>query len=101
VIVFACIAPHGGLVFEQLEAPTRKGMEELGHRFAAAEPEATIVLTPHGTTIDGHFAVVRSIELDGDAAQWTDEDSSYKGPGEPELADACIQALQEDGLPAI
>jgi aromatic ring-opening dioxygenase LigB subunit len=101
VIVFACIAPHGGLVFDQPEAPTRQGMEELGRRFAAAQPEAAIVLTPHGTTIDGHFAVVRSIELDGDAAQWTDKDSSYKGPGDPELADACIRALQENGLPAL
>lgn len=101
MIVFACIAPHGGLVFEQLEAPTRKGMEELGRRFAAAEPEAAIVLTPHGTTIDGHFAVVRSAELEGDASQWTDADSNYAGPGDPELADACVRALQDDGLPAL
>lgn len=101
MIVFACIAPHGGLVFDQPEAPTRRGMEELGRRFAAAEPEAAIVLTPHGTTVDGHFAVVRSAELSGDAAQWTDADSSYTGPGDPDLADACVRALQEDGLPAL
>lgn len=101
MIVFACISPHGGLVFEQLEAPTRRGMEELGRRFAAAEPEAAIVLTPHGITIDGHFAVVRSKQLEGDARQWTDAESDYEGPGDPELADACVRALQEDGLPAL
>lgn len=101
MIVFAAIAPHGGPVFDQPEAPTRKGMEELGRRFTAAEPEAVIVLTPHGTHVDGHVAVVRSTRLEGDASQWTDADTHYEGPGDPELADACIQALQEDGLPAL
>ena len=59
-LVFAAIAPHGGLVFEQPEAPTRQGMEELKQRFAAAQPEAVIIVTPHGTLVDDHFAVVRS-----------------------------------------
>jgi aromatic ring-opening dioxygenase LigB subunit len=101
VIVFAAIAPHGGLIFDQPEAPTRRGMEELGRRFAAAEPEAAIVLTPHGVHVDGHFAVVRSVRLEGDAAQWTDADTHYTGPGDPELAAACLDALQGGGLPAL
>jgi aromatic ring-opening dioxygenase LigB subunit len=100
-LVFACIAPHGGLVFDQPEAPTRQGMEELGRRFAATRPEAVIVLTPHGTHVDAHFVVVRSAMLEGDASQWTDADSNYEGPGDPELADECIHALQDDGLPAL
>jgi aromatic ring-opening dioxygenase LigB subunit len=101
VIVFAAIAPHGGLVFDQPEAPTRRGMEELGRRFADARPEAAIVLTPHGAHVDGNFAVVRSARLEGDAARWTDADTHFEGPGEPELAGACLDALQEDGLPAL
>lgn len=100
-LVFAAIAPHGGLVFDQPEAPTRKAMEELGRRFVVAGPEAAIVLTPHGMHVDGHFAVVRSVALEGDASQWTDADSNYSGPGDPELADACVKALQADGLPAL
>jgi aromatic ring-opening dioxygenase LigB subunit len=51
--------------------------------------------------VDGHFAVVRSAALEGDASQWTDADSNYSGPGEPELADACVRALQAEGLPAL
>jgi aromatic ring-opening dioxygenase LigB subunit len=101
VIVFAAIAPHGGLIFDQPAAPTRRGMEELGRRFAAAEPEAVIVLTPHGVHVDGHFAVVRSSRLQGDAAQWTDADTHYEGPGEPGLAEDCLAALQANGLPAL
>jgi aromatic ring-opening dioxygenase LigB subunit len=101
VIVFAAIAPHGGPVFDQPEAPTRQGMEELGRRFAAAAPEAVVVATPHGVHVDGHFAVVRSVRLEGDAHQWTDADTYYEGPGDPELADACVQALQAAALPAL
>ena len=101
LIVFAAIAPHGGPVFDQPEGPTRRGMEELGHRFAAERPEAVIVITPHGVHVDGHFAVVRSGLLQGDASQWTDADTRYEGPGHPELADACVQALQGAGLPAL
>jgi len=88
-------------VFDQPEAPTRQGMEELGRRFAAAAPDAAIVLTPHGVGLDGHFAVVRSARLQGDASQWTDADTYFEGPGEPQLADECIRALQRAGLPAL
>lgn len=101
MIVFAAVAPHGGPVFDQPDAPTRKGMEELGRRFAAATPEAAVVLTPHGLHVDGHFAVVRSAQLAGDASQWTAADTRYEGPGDPALAHDCIEALREAGLPAL
>ena len=101
MIVFAAIAPHGAPVFDDPTGPTRRGLEELGHRFASERPEAVIVLTPHGAHIDGHFAVVRSARLEGDASQWTEADTHYEGPGDPELADACVQALQAAGLPAL
>jgi aromatic ring-opening dioxygenase LigB subunit len=101
VICFAAIAPHGGPIFDQPDGSTRRGMEELGRRFAAAAPEAAIVLTPHGVHVDGHFAVVRSQSLAGDAAEWTSADTRYEGPGDPELADACVRAMQAAGLPAL
>ena len=101
MIVFGAVAPHGGPVFDEPLAPTRKGMEELARRFAAAQPEAVIVATPHGLHVDGHFAVVRSSQLEGDASQWTDADTHYAGPGDPELAEACIESLQEAHLPAL
>jgi aromatic ring-opening dioxygenase LigB subunit len=100
-LVLAAIAPHGGLVFEQPDAPTRQGMEELARRFEAAQPEASIVVTPHGTLVDGYFGVVRSAQLSEHANQFTAAEHLYAGPGEPALAEACIAALQEDGLPAV
>jgi aromatic ring-opening dioxygenase LigB subunit len=101
MLVFAAIAPHGALVFDGPESPTRQGLEELGRRFTAVGPEAVIVLTPHGLHVDGHFAVVRSARLEGDASQWTSIDTHYDGPGEPDLAAACLTELQADGLPAL
>jgi aromatic ring-opening dioxygenase LigB subunit len=101
VIVFAAIAPHGGQVFDEPHGVTRQGMEELGRRFAASRPTAVIVLTPHGLHIDDHFAVVRSLRVEGDAAQWSDSTERYEGPGDPELAADCVAELQLEGLPAL
>jgi aromatic ring-opening dioxygenase LigB subunit len=100
-LVFAAIAPHGGLVFEQPASSTRRGMDELARRFEAARPEAVIVVTPHGTLVDGHFGVVRSGTVSEHANQFISSEHLYEGPGEPALADACIRALQEDALPAV
>ena len=60
-LVFAAIAPHGGLAIEEactpeergLAATTQAGMEELGKRFAAARPDAVVVATPHNVHIPG------------------------------------------------
>src|SRR5581483_2752108 len=65
-IVFAAIAPHGSIAIPELcgdgeaglAARTTAGMEELGRRFAAAEPESVVVLTPHGVHVEGAFGVV-------------------------------------------
>jgi len=100
-IVFGAIAPHGNPVFEQPEAPTRRGMDELARRFDAARPEAAILVTPHGTLVDDHFAVVRSASLSEHGNPFVDQDHLYEGPGDPALADACVRALQEEGLPAV
>ena len=100
-LIFAAIAPHGGLVFEQPDAPTRQGMDELARRFETARPEATIVVTPHGTLVDGHFGVVRSGRVSEHPNSFIAAEHLYDGPGDPALADACVRALQEDGLPAL
>jgi len=62
-LVFACIAPHGDV---DLAPELRPAMEELGRRFAAAEPEVAVVLTPHNVHVDGHYAVVTA----GRVGEW-------------------------------
>jgi aromatic ring-opening dioxygenase LigB subunit len=101
LIVFAAIAPHGNPVYTEPEGATRHGMDELRRRFDAAQPEALIVVTPHGTLVDGHLGVVRSARLAEHVSQFTIPEYVYDGPGEPKLADECLRALQAEGLPAV
>jgi aromatic ring-opening dioxygenase LigB subunit len=100
-IVFAAIAPHGNPVFVDPGGETRRGMDELARRFAAAGPDAAIVVTPHGTLVDGHFGIVRAARLSGHPNPFLTDEQLYEGPGDPALADACVRELQADGLPAV
>jgi aromatic ring-opening dioxygenase LigB subunit len=85
VICFSAIAPHGDL---DATPELRAAMDELGRRFAAADPEATIVLTPHNVHVEGHFAVATAARV---------------GPFESDrgLAAALVDALRADGLPVV
>jgi aromatic ring-opening dioxygenase LigB subunit len=64
VIVWGCIAPHGGEVIPELAgnnrkrmALTRRGMRELGKGCLAAEPETIVVFTPHGLCQEGIITI--------------------------------------------
>jgi aromatic ring-opening dioxygenase LigB subunit len=63
-LVFACIAPHGSLVIEELAVDaeqmvvTRRAMEELGRRAAEAQPDTVVVITPHGVRVAGAVCVM-------------------------------------------
>ncbi|HUS15532.1 MAG TPA: hypothetical protein VM536_11015 [Chloroflexia bacterium] len=63
-LVFACIAPHGGMIVPELAGaeleaatPTRQAMEDLGRRMAAARPDTIVVITPHGVRVNGMMCV--------------------------------------------
>ena len=72
-LVFAAIAPHGGIAIAEACAPgerdvalkTRAGMEELGRRFADARPESVIVATPHNVHIANALGVVVASRVAG------------------------------------
>ncbi|MEA2627622.1 MAG: hypothetical protein QOJ10_82 [Chloroflexota bacterium] len=72
-LVFAAIAPHGGLAIEEACTPeerglaesTQAGMKKLGKRFAAARPEAVVVATPHNVHIPGAMGVIVSGRVAG------------------------------------
>jgi len=101
MIVFGAIAPHGNPVYEQPDGPTANGMHELARRLEASRAEVAILATPHGTLLDGHFGVVRSSRLTEHPNQFVDASHLYEGDGDPELADACVTALQAAGLPVL
>jgi len=65
-LVFAAIAPHGGIAVEEACEPgeeqvaikTRRGMQRLGRLFAEAKPESVVIATPHNVHIGGALGVV-------------------------------------------
>ena len=72
-LVFAAIAPHGGIAIAEACAPgerevaaaTRAGMEELGRRYAAARPDVVVVATPHNVHIANALGVVVASRVKG------------------------------------
>ncbi len=102
-LVFAAIAPHGSLP----EAPvpgadkTHEALEELGRRFEAAHPEATIVLTPHNVHVEGHFAVVLAGTLEGRLAELDAPEVELSCPVDLGLATQVVLALHDADVPVV
>ena len=107
-LIYAAIAPHGTLAVP--EAPpaaiegaekTQAAMEELGRRFAAAAPDATIVLTPHNVHVDASFAVVTAATLSGSLAEWDAPAVVLTCPADRDLAGEVAASLRRDGIPVV
>lgn len=102
-LVFAAIAPHGTLP----EAPvdnadaTHAALETLGARFDAANPETTIVLTPHNVHVEGHFAVVLAGTLAGSLAEFDAPEVQLSCPVDFDLAVETVVSLHDDGIPVV
>lgn len=57
-VVFACIAPHGGHLLLEENAPgpvpkCRRAMAHLRESLRAAKPDCVAILTPHGVALEG------------------------------------------------
>jgi aromatic ring-opening dioxygenase LigB subunit len=107
-LVFACIAPHGSIAIPEakpkdrpnLASATTVGMQELGRRFVAAEPDVSIVLTPHNVHVEGAMAVVDAAAVSGDLAQWGSP-ISLRLPIDREIALAVRDAIRAAGIPVV
>jgi aromatic ring-opening dioxygenase LigB subunit len=102
-IVFAAIAPHGSLPEAPVEGAdaTHEALAELGRRFDAARPDATIVLTPHNVHVEGHFAVVLAGTLAGRLAEFDAPEVELTCPVDLELATEVVVALHDDAIPVV
>jgi aromatic ring-opening dioxygenase LigB subunit len=104
-LVFACIAPHGGIAIAEacppdqrdLAAVTRRGMAELGRRFDRAAPGVAVVLTPHNIHVEGAMAVVTSGTVSG--ALEGHPDVALRIAVDRPLAAAIRDAIAADGIP--
>jgi aromatic ring-opening dioxygenase LigB subunit len=106
-LVFAAIAPHGGLAIAEACAPderslavlTQAGMEELGRLFAAARPEAVIVATPHNVHIANALGVVIAGRVAGQLAG-APPSVALDVPCATDLAWLVLEALAAAGVPS-
>jgi aromatic ring-opening dioxygenase LigB subunit len=107
-LVFAAIAPHGGLAIEEactpaergLAAATRAGMQELGRLFAAARPQAVVVATPHNVHIPGSMGVVVAGRVAGRLAG-APSSIALDLPTELTLASLMLASLASAEVPAV
>src|SRR5258706_4486515 len=107
-LVFACIAPHGSIAIPDakpkarptLASATTAGMQELGRRFTAAEPDVSIVLTPHNIHIEGAMAVIDAGTVSGDLLQWGNP-ISMSIPIDRELTLSVRDAIRQAGIPIV
>src|SRR5260370_36770570 len=106
-LVFAAIAPHGGIAIAEAWSPderevairTREGMEELGRRFALAKPEVVVVATPHNVHISNALAVIVAARLKGRLNGVTPP-VELDVPSETELAWRVLESFASAGLPS-
>ena len=106
-LVFASIAPHGGIAIAEwcapeqraLAAKTRAAMEDLGRRFDAAKPDVTILVTPHHVHLEGHLAIVTSGAMHGVMEGASRIELTAKV--DRELMLAVQRALVDAGIPVI
>jgi aromatic ring-opening dioxygenase LigB subunit len=75
-------------------------MNELGRRFAAAEPDVSIVLTPHNIHVEGAMAVIDAGTISGDLVQWGNPISMHL-PIDRELALSVRDAIRAAGIPVV
>ena len=105
-LVFAAIAPHGGIVIEEacppdereVAANTRAGMEEMSRRFAAARPDVAVLLTPHNVHVTGSMAIIGAGSIAG-SLSGAAQPVTLHGPIDRVLSYALRDALVTGGIP--
>jgi aromatic ring-opening dioxygenase LigB subunit len=106
-LVFAAIAPHGGLAIAEACTPderslamsTRAGLEELGRLFAAAHPEAVVVATPHNVHIANALGVLVAGRVAGRLAG-APPSIALDVPAATDLSILVLESLVSAGVPA-
>jgi aromatic ring-opening dioxygenase LigB subunit len=107
MLVWSCIAPHGGELIPELAqscmprmAVTREAMFELGRRCQGEQPETVVVLSPHGVQTPDSITVSANEFAEGTLGG---DDGSSVGAGysvDLELAESIIERCGARGVPA-
>jgi aromatic ring-opening dioxygenase LigB subunit len=103
--VFSCIAPHGSEIIPELQGGnparmslTRASLTELGNEMKKAKPESIVVLTPHGTRINGQFSITDSERMLGTVEE-NGASFTMERRVDRELARSISEVASSDGIP--
>ena len=107
-LVFAAIAPHGGIAVPEAVAPevaataaaTTAAFQEMGRRLAAARPDVIAVFTPHNVHLEGAFGVVTAGRCAGSLAG-APASVRLDVATDRELALGLLEEMRSAGLPAV
>lgn len=109
ILVYACIAPHGGEAVPSLGAPasgraaaTQQAFRRLRSEAGEACVETWVVITPHGVRVDGTMAISDTERARADiaAAGPTGQPLRLEAVVDRELAQALAARSIERGVPA-
>jgi len=98
-VVYACIAPHGGNLLLEPDAPgavplSRRAMQQMRRSLAAAQPDSILILTPHGMGVEGYISLGIARTGFGEIEQ-----QQIRVEIDLELADELIFQAGRNGLP--
>lgn len=83
-----------------LATATQGAMTELGRRFATAQPDVTVIFTPHNVHAEEAMAVITAGQLAGSLANWTTRDVRLHCPVDRDLAHQVLEGFRANGVPA-
>ncbi len=106
-IIYACVAPHGYDIIDEIAGPmrdkflvTRQAMERLGQHMKRQSPDIYVVLTPHGTRIEGYTSIATNEFATGSLTQHG-ETVSLSAKCDREFAFALLKRAKEQDLHVI
>ncbi len=103
-LAFACIAPHGfpliPLMSDDADGAlqTRKAMEELGRRCAAAGVDVLVLAGPHGVRVAGAVCLA-DVARGAGTLRWAGRQVEMNVPVDAALTDAVAQRAEGMGVP--
>ena len=105
-LVFGCLLPHPPVLLPEVGGamagpvqPTVDAMRQVGHHIAALEPQALILLSPHGPLLADSMGIGLSPAAQGDFASFAAPGVQLSAECDVALAEALQAACARSALP--
>lgn len=105
-LVFGCIVPHPPILIPEVGggreaevAATIRGLEALGRELAEAQPEALLLVSPHGASHRQAMGVLTARSSSGNFVSWGARGLDFSFENDLELVAALREEAQKAGIP--